>query len=229
MYKISVDKFQGPLDLLLQLIEQEKLEITEISLSQVTDSYLEYLETLTDYDPEELSDFLVIAARLLLLKSRAILPEVEDEEPVDDLEKQLKIYKEFLEATKKVEALLKLERFSFSRLKPAYELKVEFSPANNITTDNLKLSMLAVLKRLDPLVRLPKQFIERAVSLQQKIMHLKELLLGKNKMTFKDIFESAQSKTEVIVSFLALLELVKQRHLTLNQSSLFEDIIIEKS
>jgi segregation and condensation protein A len=89
--------------------------------------------------------------------------------------------------------------------------------------------MLTVLKRLDPLVKLPKQFIERTVSLQQKIMHLKKLLSGKNKMTFKDIFESAQSKTEVIVSFLALLELVKQRHITLNQNNLFEDIIIEKS
>ncbi|PIR94293.1 hypothetical protein COT97_02280 [Candidatus Falkowbacteria bacterium CG10_big_fil_rev_8_21_14_0_10_39_11] len=228
MYKIKIEKFAGPLDLLLQLIEQEKLEVTEIALSQVTDQYIEYIEKLENRDPEELSDFLVIAARLLYLKSKAILPIISEEEDFDDLEKQLKIYKEFLDATKKVEEMLKLQNFTYSRERQKIDLVVEFSPAENIKKDNLKEIFLSVLKRLDPLVKMPRKMIERSVSLRQKILHLKELLSTRKKMSFKELFDQAESRTEVIMSFLAMLELVKQKHLTVKQGNLFEDIHIEK-
>ncbi|HCC23296.1 TPA: hypothetical protein DF272_03905 [Candidatus Falkowbacteria bacterium] len=228
MYKIKIDKFAGPMDLLLQLIEQQKLEITEVSLSQVTDQFIGYTEKLSERDPEELSDFLVVAARLLYLKSKAILPVIDDEEDFDSLEKQLRIYKEFLEATKKVEQILKQEKFLYSREKTKIDLQVDFSPAENITTNNLKSVLIQVLKRLDPLVRMPKQMIDRAVSLQQKILHLKELLLTRKNLSFKELFDQAESRTEVIMSFLAMLELVKQKHLTVKQGNLFDEIYIEK-
>ena len=147
MFKIKTEKFSGPLDLLLQLIDQQQLDITEISIAQVTDSYISHLEQLQDKDPEELSDFLVMAARLLVMKSKAILPIFEEEEIFDDLEAQLKIYKEFLDASRKIAEMIKLEKFLYSRIKPAIDLSVEFSPSDNITAENLKQSFMYLLKK----------------------------------------------------------------------------------
>jgi len=228
MYQFEIEKFNGPLDLLLQLVEQQKLGITEISISQVTDQFLSHIESLEDLDPEELSDFLVIAARLLVMKSKAILPTYEPDEEVDDLEKQLKIYKEFLDASRVLEELLKKETFSFSRSKPPFDMTIEFSPAKNMNIDNLKQSFLVVLKRLDPLVKMPRQMIERTVSLQQKIDHLKNHINKIKKIGLRELIKNAESKTEVIISFLAMLELAKQKHVTISQDKLFDDILIEK-
>lgn len=228
MYKIKTEKFSGPLDLLLQLIEEQKLEITEISLAQVTDQYIKHLESMQDHDPEELADFLVIAGRLLLLKSKALLPYLETEEELDDLESQLKMYKEFVEASKKIEEMLLSPQFSFSRTKPPVKTEIEFAPPQNLKIIDMKQVFLGVLKRLDPLVKLPKQMVEKTVSLQQKIFELKDFITKQKKIGFKNLISSAQNRTEVIVHFLAILELLKQRHLKVKQSKTFDDILIEK-
>lgn len=228
MYKIKIEKFNGPLDLLLQLIEEQKMAITEIAMAQVTDQYLEHIEKIEDRDPEELSDFLVVASRLLYLKSKAILPLQEQEEVYDDLEKQLKMYKEFVEASKKINQMIKAGNFTFSRSKPLQEMKVIFSPAPNITVKNLREVFLTILKRLDPLVKMPKQLIQKTISLQARIFELKDLIKKQEKIQFKDLFKNAKNKTEIIINFLAILELVKQNQLIVKQKSLFDDIVIEK-
>lgn len=228
MYKIKIDNFQGPLDLLLQLIDQQKLEITEVSLSAVTDQYIDHLEGVSDLDPEELSDFLVIAARLLFLKSKAVLPMMDEEEVVDDLEKQLKIYKQFLVASQWMAERLKETHFSYKREKPPVRQEVRFSPAKNMTDENMHQSFLRVLKRLDPIVRMPKQMMERAVSLKKTIMDLRTHFQHHTQMSFKKVFETAENKTELIVGFLAMLELVKQRFLVVEQNDTFDDIVIKK-
>ena len=118
--QFKLEQFEGPLDLLLQLIEDQKLEITNISLAQVTDQYIQYLNHAHDLRPEDLADFLVVAAKLLYLKSRALLPALRlDEEEADagELEKQLKIYKEYLDASKKIEQMIKAGHFAFAREK----------------------------------------------------------------------------------------------------------------
>ncbi|OGF38023.1 hypothetical protein A2482_02880 [Candidatus Falkowbacteria bacterium RIFOXYC2_FULL_48_21] len=228
MYEIKSEKFNGPLDLLLQLIEGEKLEITEISIAQVTDQFLAYIEKMEEKNPEELADFLFVAARLLLLKSKAILPEIDEEGDLDDLEKQLKLYKEFVEASKKINALILEKRFTFSRERPPFKTDVEFSPPPELKTLVMQAAMLAVLRRLDPLVKIPRQIMERTISLQQKILEIKDFLAKQTKFGFRSLIESAKTKTEVIMNFLALLELVKQRHLKLKQTKNFDDIMIEK-
>jgi len=229
MYKIKIEKFSGPLDLLLQLIEQQKMEITEIAIAEVTEQYLEHIEKLEDKDPEELSDFLVVAARLLLLKSKALLPMFADEEEDEtDLERQLKMYKEFVDASKKIEAMLKLGRFTYSREKPPIALDVVYSPPQNLPLNELKEIFMSVLKRLDPIVRLPRQAMERTISLQQKILDIKNYLFGKKKFGFKSLIGDAKNRTEIIVNFLAILELLKQREVRVKQESTFEDITIEK-
>ena len=228
MYEIKSEKFNGPLDLLLQLIEGEKLEITEISIAQVTDQFLAYIEKMEEKNPEELADFLFVAARLLLLKSKAILPEIDEEGDLDDLEKQLKLYKEFVEASKKINALILEKRFTFSRERPPFKTDVEFSPPPELKLSAMQESMLAILRRLDPLVKIPRQIMERTISLQQKISEIKDFLTRQAKFGFRSLVESAKTKTEVIMNFLALLELVKQRHLKLKQTKNFDDIMIEK-
>ena len=227
-YKIKTEKFSGPLDLLLQLIEQQKLEITEISLSQVTDQYIQHLEEMQEFDPEELADFLVVAGRLLFLKSKALLPYLETDEEEDDLESQLKMYKEFLEAAKKVEEMLLSPRFSFSKTKPPAKTEVEFSPPPGLKVLDIKSTFLVVLKRLDPLVKLPKIAVEKTMSLQQKIFELRDSVSKNKKVGFNKLVQTAENKTEVIVHFLAILELMKQLHLKVKQSNSFDDILIEK-
>lgn len=228
MYEIKTEKFNGPLDLLLKLIEKQKLEITEIALSQVTDQYIQYLEGMENKQADELADFLVVAARLLLLKSKALLPYLEQEEELDDLEKQLKMYKEFIDASKKIQDLIGQKRFTFSRQKPIARKEIEFSPPNDLKVQNLKESLLIILRRLDPLVKLPRQMMEKTVSLQQTIFDIQKYLKTKGKMGFNQIMTDSKNKTEVIINFLAILELVKQKHLRLKQTKNFEDIIIEK-
>jgi len=227
-YEVKSDKFSGPLDLLLQLIEKDDLNITEISLAQVTEQYIDHLEKLTEIEAEELADFLVIAGRLLLLKSRALLPYLETEVEEESLESQLKLYKDFLEASKKIDAMIKLERFTFARTRPPAKTEVEFSPPPNVNLETLKNCFLVVLKRLDPLVKLPKQMMEKSVSLQQKILELKDILAAQKNFRFTNLVSSAKNRTEIIMNFLAILELLKQRQLKVKQQGTFNDIIIEK-
>ena len=228
MYKIKIEKFNGPMDLLLRLIEDREMEITQISLAEVTDQFLTHLEKIAARDPEELSDFLVVAARLLFLKSKAILPVFAEEEIYDDLEKQLRMYKQFVDASKKILARIHDGNFSFSRPKSPADVVVVFSPAPNLTVVNLREKFLQILKRLDPLIKMPRQLMQKTISLQQRIFELKDIIKQQEKIQFKQLFNQAKNKTEVIVNFLAVLELVKQNELTFKQGRLFDEIFLEK-
>lgn len=228
MYKVKIENFSGPLDLLLQLIEKQELEITEVSIGQVTDQYLEHIEGIEDIDPEELSDFLVIASRLLLLKSKALLPFLEEEEELDDLEKQLKMYKEFIEASKQIQAMINKKRFTYAKEKMPIKSEIEFSPPENVNLTLLRDTFLVILKRLDPLVKLPRQAMAKTISLQQRIFEIRDFLKKENKVGFKNLMKNAKNRTEVIVNFLAILELLKQRQVKVKQTQIFDDITLEK-
>jgi len=217
MYKIKTDKFSGPLDMLLQLIEGKELDITEITLAEVTDQYVQYIETMKNKPAEELADFLVIAAKLLLLKSRALLPLPEEEEP-DELEKQLKIYKEYYEASKVLDKMLRKENFSFSREKPPIKIEVVFAPPKDLKKNDLKDAFIRLIKKLDPLI----------ISLQEKIVYLQNSIKRFRKVDFSKLTKDAKSKTEVIVNFLALLELIKQENVEAQQAGLFGNIMVKK-
>lgn len=230
MHKVKVEEFEGPLDLLLQLIEEQKLEITKVSLAQVTEQYIKILNSAQDQvRVEELADFLVVAARLLLIKSKALLPflEWEDEEE-EDLTKQLKIYKEYLEAMKVVQEMLGKKRFSFARPKMFVKKEVEFSPPQKLKKDDLAQTFEDVLRGLDPLINLPQQVIKKSINIQEKISQIRQRLYREATTNFSEILKEAKDKTEVIVSFLALLELIKQRTVTATQSENFNDITIER-
>ena len=229
-YKVQLESWQGPLDLLLQLIEQQEMDITKVSLAKVADQFITYMNA-KPFSFEETADFLVVAAKLIYIKSKALLPNLQIEEDDGiDLEKQLKMYKEYLEAAKKIQNILRQKRFCFSRDKfpEGIETSVFYVP-KTVTSIKLKNLYQQVLNRLKPIIILPKKVIERSVKLSERIQHIKDLVLKEACSSFQQLICDSTSKTEKIVSFLAVLELVKQKIINVEQPDLFSDITFKKT
>lgn len=229
-YKIELEQFQGPLDLLLQLIEQQKLDISQVSLAKVTDQYLSYLDQINDIDATELADFLVVATKLLIIKSRSILPQLVDEEEdsADQLEAQLKLYRDYLDASKQIEHILSQKSFCFTREKINFQFEPAFSPPKKMKAFDLSAAFAEVLNRVDYVVNLPKKIMEKTVSLKEMVTNIKDGIVKMKRMSFRNVLTSARSRTEVVVCFIALLELIKQGEIAVNQKGVFDEIMIEK-
>jgi len=230
MYHIKLEKFEGPLDLLLQLIEGQKLPITEVALAQVTDQYVEYIHQATVINPEEIADFLLVAAKLLYLKSKEILPEaIWDEEDEIDLAKQLKIYKEYHEASKILDKMAKVQNFTYSRITPfKKKLEVGFYPPQNLQLAAMKEMFSNALLRLEPIISIPKSIIEKTITITEKINEIKLFIKQSIATDFKKILGKG-SRADVVISFLAMLELIKQRDIEVEQEGLFNSITIKKA
>jgi segregation and condensation protein A len=226
---IKLQQFEGPLDLLLQLIEQEKMNISEVSISKVTEQFLNYLDKLEEDRSEALADFLVIATRLVYLKSKNLLPYLHpDEDEGPSLADQLKLYQQYVEASREIIRLWEQNNIAYGRLEPPVRPEGFMMPSNAHAQD-LHGSLLLLLGRLKPLNPLPRITLDRAISVKQKISEIHNLIKKSGKMSFKDLLSGAQSKTELIVSFLAILELVKENFIHVNQPKSFEDMVIIKN
>jgi segregation and condensation protein A len=228
-YKIKLEHFEGPMDLLLHLIEDQEMDITQVSLAKVADQFINYVETSGELIPEEAADFLVVAAKLLLIKSKAILPSLQiDDEEASDLEKQLKIYKQYYDASKVINEMIRKKKFTFARLKPIRVFTPKFSPPEKLKLADLKNIFVEVLKRIEPIVNLPKEVIRKTITISEKIQQIKDFILREVSFNFKKLLNNGGNKTEVIVAFLAMLELVKQRTIIVQQMEMFEEIEIRK-
>lgn len=227
-YTVQLNEFAGPLDVLLQLIEGQQLDITRVSLAKVADQFIDYIQRLETTDPEEIADFLVVVAKLLYIKSKALLPTISLEEEGIDLEKQLKLYKEFVDASKRIQTIIAVGHHNFVHEKFPETVQHAFRPPHNVTSAKLSLLYAGVLKRLEPLVVLPKKVIEKTIHIHEKIQHIKDLIITEATLSFQRVLTEAPTKTEKIVSFLAMLELVKQRIITVEQERLFDDILIRR-
>lgn len=229
--KIKIAQFEGPLDLLLQLIEDQKLEITQISLAAVTEHFLEYMRSQTSLSPQELADWLAIAAKLLVIKSKALLPALalpeEEQEDATNLAWQLYQYKRYKEAAKTLRGFDSKRRQGWGRHTSFVE-KITFFPDPSLSVGALRDAMRYLAKALQEIGKIPKKILEEVVTITEKIEHLQKLIREKVELRLKDLMKSTKSKTEVIVTFLALLELVKQKILSVDQEAIFSDIIIKK-
>lgn len=225
MYKIRIESFEGPLHLLLQLIEQEKFDISKISLAKVTDQYLGYLDKVKKKNPEEMADFLVVATKLILIKSKSLLPNLTFnlEEDESNLEAQLKMYKEFLTAAENIKKIIEKNNFGFSRNK-LHHCKNIFSPPKNLKKEKLSKIFYEIILSIKPILKLPEQAIKKAISIQEKIDYIHNLIKQKNSFIFNMILKKNYNKPEIIVSFLALLELTKQKFVIASQERIFDDI-----
>lgn len=227
-FEVKLETFDGPLHVLLELIQASHLPITEVSLGAVTEKYLEYMNR-QEVPPDELADFLVVATKLLLLKSQAILPiEVEPEEDPSTLALQLRLYKEFVDASRTLEERFDSAAWSFERATPDI-VKLDLSEVvTNLSAGDLREAFAGLLKRLEPFFKLQTAALERVVSVKERLREIHDAILSRAKMTFRQIASGGKSKMDVVVSFLALLELVKQRAVQVVQSGVFDEIEITR-
>ncbi len=225
-FAVKLEQFEGPLDLLLSMIEEEKLDITKVALAKIAEDYLKMVKE-AKLPPEEVADFLLVASKLLLIKSQALFPNLQVDEEGPALETQLKLLKLYHDASRNIEALIHQKHFVYFRDKMPVERV--FRPPEKLRAAGLYEAFLAVIKALEPLVRIPKKIVLKAISIQERIQKLRDLILEKLTTSFKNfVGGKAGDKTEVIVSFLALLELCKQRVVEVKQEKMFQDILIER-
>ena len=235
MLEVSTEKFSGPLGLLLGLIEQEELDITEISLAKIADEYVAYVRSAQGIDPAELADWLVVAAKLLYIKSKALLPYLvieEEEEEGDDLTRQLRMYKEFLAVSEVIKKMILSQHWRFiPPLNKSRRLGFKlpsFTPPVKLKVGSLHSQFIKILSELETKqeTRLKEKKLEPKINIDEKIALIKKLIISQAKVNFSQIMQAAASRTEAIVNFLAVLELAKQRELVFEQAELFSEINI---
>ncbi|MGA9532392.1 MAG: segregation/condensation protein A [Anaerolineales bacterium] len=230
-YTIQLPVFEGPLDLLLELIERAELDITKVALANVTDQYLEYLGSVSKHQLEDLSSFLVIAARLLQIKSEALLPrpperEPGEEDPGDALARQLVAYKKYKQI-----AVLLSEREeagirTFLRQAPA-PLPEPSLDLEGVRIVDLRAALqeLAAMERPSG-VEIGNVVAKPVINIRDRISSIVDAIRRIGRITFRSVLKDVHSRVEIVVSFLAMLELVKQRQVDVEQSELFGEIEI---
>ncbi len=231
-YQVATAVYEGPLDLLLELIERAELDITRLALAQVTDQYLEYLRNLQDRNAAEVSAFLVIAARLLQIKSAALLPRppidhslIDEEDPGEALARQLILYKRFKELAgyllQREDAGLQTHLRLATPPKIATQAKLDLSGITLVDLTDAARSIFfnhGTLQSLDTVVSMPR------VTIREKIHSILSLLKNVRTTTFRTILGKGTPRVEIVVTFLAMLELVKRHIVSAEQSLLFGDI-----
>lgn len=230
-YEVITPVFTGPLDLLLQLIERAELDITRLALAQVTDQYLDTIHHLPETTPDEISAFLVIAARLLQIKSEALLPrppirEPGEDDPGDSLARQLIIYKRFKQIADILAAKEAAGYKTFARLVPAVKNEAAVDFGDITLSDMLDIArwLLTVERNLPELATVVPMPV---VTIREKIYRIKEYLRSHSRGTFDALVNNRDFRLDVVVTFLALLELVKQHLVLASQDRLFGPIGFE--
>lgn len=235
-FHIETEHFQGPIDLLLSLIEKRKLFINDFSLAKVADDYIAQVRTFENYPIDDVANFLLVASTLVLIKSKSILPDLnltkEEEEDIDDLKKRLALYDLFrnLAETVKVQYGKNLIFEKSSRSAPVQL----FAPDAQMTEGGMYEAANRVLNALPKKPELPKATIKKVVSIEEMMTRLSERVTSSLRTGFSRFANykkgepiPREERVNVIVSFLAMLELVKQGVVTVTQSEDFEDINIE--
>lgn len=232
-YKIHTPVYQGPLDLLLNLIENAELDITELALAQVTDQYLQHLNQLDNSPPDEISAFLVVAAKLILIKSKALLPNAsvrddEDEDLGDDLARQLIAYKRYKEIAEILAGRKDSGFQSYIRVSPAVEIneKVDLGEFDIEALYNLARKVFQVninRQSIDTVVERPK------ITIRDKVSLIVNKFQKEPVFSFDSVLGDEPSKLDIVISFLAVLELIKGKYIRVRQNGLFDQINLERT
>jgi segregation and condensation protein A len=231
MYTVKQEKFEGPLELLLELIEKEKLNINDISLAKVADEFVAHIKTLEQIDREQLAEFLVVASQLILIKSRALLPRTalseEEKYSMEELERRLEEYRRMRECAKTVKDMLGAGRLIWTR--ELYSgMPAVFYPPKSVSGEILSRMLRGVIDAIPKIEKLAEEKIRKIISLEEKIKNLQLLLREKVERAFSELVGKGKDKIEIIVSFLAILELTKQKLISVSQESRFGEIMVKK-
>ena len=236
IYLVKTATFEGPLEHLLTLVESRKLFINEVSLAQVTNDYLAYIRTLPKHSLEDVTGFIIVAATLILIKSRSLLPNleltVEEEKNIEDLETRLALYQKAKEMGEGIKKLYGVSRIHLGQRKLGSD--PIWSPSRNITASNLQMLARELLhKQPVEVAPHPQVRVQKVMSIDEMITHLTERIANHITLSFREISsktdgDSQEQKVHVIISFLAILELVREGILDALQTETFSDITINK-
>lgn len=234
-YRIKLQNFEGPLDLLLFFITRDKINIYDIPIHTITEEFLQYIQLMKDLKIEVAGEFILMASMLMRIKAKMLLPShTKDDEPVEDprtdLVQQLLEYKRFKEAAGDINQLNEIHSFRYDK-----GMQIEVSHQQENLDEVLhQVSLFDLLVIFNDIIsRLPK---EEKYELFQEQFHvtdeadsIREKLANVNKISFLNLFKEKISKLKVVVTFMAVLELIKNREIILKQKSLFSDIYLESA
>lgn len=232
-YRFKLHEFEGPLDLLVHLIKITKIDIRDIFISDITEQYLKMMEEIDDVDVEKASEFIDMSATLLEIKSKHLLPRepelVDEEDPEERLFRQIEEYKLFKEQSEKLSKIEDVNKFFKEPDSTVGEFKYELP--EKLSLDLLVKAFSDMMQKMTIKAEVvqEKKIVKDRFTVAQKIAQIKDVLLTKKEFKFSDMFESSYSRSEVINTFLALLELLKRQYLTVKQNNLFEEIDIVRN
>ncbi len=229
-YAVKTPVFEGPLALLLDLIEKRKLFVNDVSLAQVSDDFIKYVENHEEFPIGESAEFIVVASTLMLIKSRSLLPmlelTLEEKESIEDLEERLRLYSQAKELSLHVKKLFG-KNIIFEKL-PSKNQLVVFSPDKHTNLIELSMVLEKVLESLPKKEVLPQAIVKKMISLEETIEKLAERISKATRMNFKDFYKNNidasqglthENKVTIIVGFLAMLELVKRGAIRVTQEN----------
>lgn len=229
----KIENFEGPLDLLLQLIKQSKLSIEEVKLSDITEQYLKVIEQLSKVDMENASEFIDIAATLIEIKSKSLLPRLDEgsqdeEDDADLLKKRLMEYQMLKETTEKLKPLENTDRFY---KKPEPDANKFRYVLKDMQLDMLLDAFSRIMLRVNESKKEEevKEIVKEKFTVHQKISTIKDSLIVRKKVFFSELFSNSISRDEVVTTFMALLELLKLQEIKVVQSDNFAEIEISKA
>lgn len=231
---LKLTNFEGPLDLLLSLVKENKIEIKDIFVSQVTEQFLSYMSQLAELDVDKASEYMAIAATLIEIKSRALLPVEEEvdengETPEGILIRQLEEYKMFKEVVGELKTCENVNRFY--REPDEHVGEEVYVTAEHLSMDGFMNAFKRILMRMQ--VRSETENVSHAIvkesfSVTQKVAEIKKRLSESDEVSFFEMFDENASKNEVVTTFIAVLELLKLQMVVVRQKDLFNEIIIAK-
>jgi segregation and condensation protein A len=231
-YTVDTPVYQGPLDLLLQLIERAELDITKLALAQVTDQFLEYMRTLQELRAERVSEFLVVAARLMQIKSEALLPrpverQPDEEDPGEALVQQLLMYKRFKELANLLTLRQEDKLRSYVRMAPPPKVEGRLD-LSDTTAEDIHRAAIRIFTKADARAPLRTVVAPPRVTIREKIKAIADVLRQKTMTTFRELVAKTPERMHVVVTFLAMLELVRRYRIAAKQEALFEDIELRR-
>ncbi len=226
-FDIEQEAYAGPFPVLLELLEKKELTISNVSLARIAEDFTRYLNT-HDVHNEELADFLLVSSRLIYLKTKELLPylEIAEEEGEVDLAEQIRIYQHFVEYAQKIRGFYERTEALFTRPFNAKLVDRTFAPSV-LSIEEIHKSFLGVIKKNEPFFLLRQATMERVESVKERIVRLTDMIKVKARFGFRELTAKSGSRADVIVSFLALLELIKSNLVRATQGE-DHDIMIER-
>lgn len=237
--KFNIKNFEGPLDLLLYLISKNKKDIFEISLSELTDEYVSYLNIMDENNIEVASEFIVMASTLLDIKARKLLPQLEDDEEEEqiseeELLRKISLYKLYKEASEKINELYKVNFGSFTKAfeKIKFKRKVEYTGDKFTKQDIFNIYSNILFRNQNKINKNAKEIEKIAVyekyTVQDKVKQIVGYLNDNGSMVFNNVFNNTCDNVEIVTAFLGVLELGRMKQVDINQKYLFSDINITR-